>query len=1236
MEVTNFIKSKQPGMKEVGREHLIYFMTSDDTLMASVVRRIQDAGYQIIHFSNLDSIGVACRNKLPEIIIVDIKLHDDEKKGIKKLKEKTKDCPPMILISEADKLINRLEAARAGVCRYFSKPLNINKLIHTLNGLMSEAEIKPYRALFIDNDESFARCSAEILKEEGFITAAISKPLEGLNVIEDFKPDVIVVDVYMPECSGPELVKIIRQDDDWALVPIIFLSSETDINSQLTAMQHGASDFLVKPVRNNKLIASVTAMAKRSRRNVHLHQKLTTALSDNEFQLVTMDQHDIVSVADVSGKITAVNQKFCDISGYKEQELLGQNHRILKSGFHNESFYKELWKTISSGKIWRGTLCNRAKDGSEYWVESTIVPFLDDNGKPYKYVSARTDITALRKSEERLTLSQRFANIGTWDWDISTNNIFWSDQIWPLFGYTKEVTETTYDNFLSAIHPDDRQKVIEAVNNCIEKAEVYNIEHRVIWPDGSIHWVHESGDVIRSDDNKALHMLGMVQDIDVRKKAELELAEREKQLSDAQRIASIGNWHVDLSTGELVWSDEIYRIFGYDPSSYTPSLENFYASIPTEDLAKVKASEKNAVKTGQHDVMHKIIRSDGDTRCVHEIGRAEFDSNGNMVAMMGTVQDITQRIKMEQRLELQRKLLDMLHLSTTDFVAKGDINKSMESMLATLLELTNSDYGFVGEVLYEAGDPYLKTHAISNIAWDKDTLELYERNRGSGFEFRKLNTLFGKVMLTGKSVISLNPNKDPDAGGLPDGHPAMHSFLGVPIFYGDELIGMYGVANGAEAYSEEIIDLLKPFNTSYGVMIHSSRLANEEVRRREELLQAKLAAEEANRAKSQFLSSMSHELRTPMNAIIGFSQLLITDTDPPLSIVQNENVNEITVAGKHLLTLINEVLDLSKIESGRVDVEIENVKIGDVVAESLHLIEPLAQKRGIEISVLNNDVAVSLEDVINIPITVRADHIRLKQALINLLSNAVKYNKDNGKLEISFTAKPDNLLRLSVTDTGHGLTEQQQEKLFIPFERLGVEQTEIEGAGIGLVITKQIVELMGGNIGVESQPGQGSCFWLELIFDGSTGTKLITSSELKATQIPSKRVDTDNKTVLYIEDNPANLRLVKQLMGRLSGVQMLSAHEPMLGLDLAVEHNPDLILLDINLPGMSGFDVLKELRKRNSTQNIPVIAVSANAMPKDIEKGIAAGFDDYITKPIDVTQLLLAVDKKLTESSAEM
>lgn len=380
-------------------------------------------------------------------------------------------------------------------------------------------------------------------------------------------------------------------------------------------------------------------------------------------------------------------------------------------------------------------------------------------------------------------------------------------------------------------------------------------------------------------------------------------------------------------------------------------------------------------------------------------------------------------------------------------------------------------------------------------------------------------------------------------------------------------------------------------------------------------------AERANATKSEFLSHMSHELRTPLNAIIGFSQMLELD-EKILNETQNGNVKEILDAGIHLLSLINDVLDLAKIESGKLEVSIEKVNIDEVLLSSLTLIQTHAAERQIEIIDNLSDKGYSVE----------ADFTRLKQVLLNLLSNAVKYNRESGKITISSKIADNQRIRISVTDTGEGLTDTEITKLFTPFERID-EFTNVEGTGIGLVITKHLVELMGGAIGVSSCKGKGSTFWIELVNNTLPSEK--TKINKKNADDPFHREKNlgAEYTVLYIEDNPANLRLVTQLLNQQANIKLYSAEEPLYGIKLALEHTPDLVLLDINLPNIDGYEVFKRLRNNEMTKNIPVIAISANAMQKDIERGIAAGFDKYITKPINVQELLQAVISKLVENN---
>lgn len=959
------------------------FVVDDDIEFTSLIKNeLARDGFRVHIFSNTHDFITAIQKDRPAVIIMDMMFPEGEDAGaraIETVKSSFEQSPPIIFLSVRDDISARLDAVRLGASKYYTKPVNMNKLRSALKKLSKLEQDDACRVLVIDDDIDVANYHAEILKSAGMECKTLATPLDALEVISEFKPELILMDLYMPDCNGIELASVIRQDDDYLQLPIAFLSTERAIDKQAVAMEFGADDFISKPVKPEHLISSVETRVKRHRHLNYLNNNLNSMLREREYQQRALNHHAIVSVANRNGEITYVNDKFCETSGYSYNELLGKNHRVVKSGIHDSDFYANIWKTITSGNIWNGEICNRTKNGDLYWVESSIVPVLNDDGVPYQYISIRTDITQQKDNERRL---------------------------------------------------------------------------------------------------------------------------------------------------------------------------------------------------------------------------AE-----------------------------QRMLLSLLHIGMTQYVADStDLRKSMEYMLNSLLGITKSEYGFTGEILLDdSGKRYLKTHAISNIAWDEDTKAFYDENAPTGLEFRNHNSLFGHTLATGEAVISNDPANDPRSHGLPKGHPSLDHFMGVPVFYGDEMVGMYGIANREEGYDEDIKEFLEPFNSTYAVMIVSNRLKRQEYEAQEELLQAKVDAEQANLAKSQFLSSMSHELRTPMNAILGFGQLLELDDAPELSPDQLDHVGEILRAGKHLLELINDVLDLAKIEAGRIELSIDNIELSGLIDDCISLLSPLLENRGITIS-YNYDKKV--------PHTLLADPVRIKQVLLNLISNAIKYNNENGSIIISCENTNNSSYKISIADTGNGMSEDMLENLFTEFNRLGAENTGVEGTGIGLVITRNLVELMGGKIGAESIPGKGSTFWIEIpASEASPQSAQITPDRNLLTNADME--DQQSHAILYIEDNPANLRLVSVLLSRRNDIKLITAHEPYLGLELAEAKQPNLILLDINLPGINGFEVLKRIQSNPATSNIPVIAISANAMKQDIQHGIDAGFRDYLTKPINVNHLMESIDTEMSKKSPD-
>jgi len=600
-------------------------------------------------------------------------------------------------------------------------------------------------------------------------------------------------------------------------------------------------------------------------------------------------------------------------------------------------------------------------------------------------------------------------------------------------------------------------------------------------------------------------------------------------------------------------------------------------------------------------------------------GYPERDALGNIQQVCVTFSDITklkaQEVLLREGVEQQTVLREMLE----DVVKSGSLVETLQHCLGRLLAISWLLIEPKGGILLLDKDrKFLQMTASRNLS--PEILSLCDRvplgNCHCGVAAASGEMQFSSCV-DGRHVIS---------------YPGMvqHGHYNLPLISESEVMGVmvlylpHGYERNPlkEPFLRSVADILAGFIKRKQVDMALQRL-NEQLEERVqlrtvELLAAKLEADRANNAKSEFLSRMSHELRTPLNAILGFGQLLELAGLPA---VQTDNVREVLHAGRHLLDLINEMLDLARIESGKLELSLEPVNLAEIMRECVSLAQPLADARGVEL-ILADDCGGH---------RVRADHTRFKQVLLNLLSNAIKYNREQGTVSIACVVDPDDDdVQIRISDTGAGLTAAQRARLFIAFERLGAENTAIEGTGIGLVFSQRLVALMGGEIGVESAPGSGSTFWVRLtrvVDDGPAATAAAKQAEAVTACVGGEKFD-----LLCIEDNPANLRLVERILRERPNLRLLTANAPSLGLELAQAHRPALILLDINLPDMDGYAVMLRLRENPATRDIPVLAISANAMPDDLARGKSAGFIDYLTKPLDVSVFLAAIDTVLAQT----
>lgn len=663
-------------------------------------------------------------------------------------------------------------------------------------------------------------------------------------------------------------------------------------------------------------------------------------------------------------------------------------------------------------------------------------------------------------------------------------------------------------------------------------------------------------------------------DITERIRSEHALRESDERVRLATEATGVGIWEWNLITNTLHWDAQMFRIYGVEP---TPDglvdYNNWASYIYPADLRIQQEALQKAIRSGSRSIREfRITPMDYDgVRHIRSVETMRTNGRGQIESIVGTHLDITERKRTEDTLRENerhlRAVIDALPVAIYTTDANG-----------ALTHFNQAAVDFSGKTPQLGTDHW----CISMKLWRPDGAPLPHDQCPMALALKEDRQILGAEAIAER----------------PDGtrvwftaHPTpLHDATG-------KLIGGINM----------LIDVTE-----------RKRLDKVLLENNIELKKAKNQADKANLAKSDFLSNMSHELRTPLSAILGFAQLMAGSKTPPTP-SQKRSIDQILQAGWYLLDLINEILDLTLIESGKLSFSMEQVSVPVLMQECYTMIEPQAIQRKITLHFRTPETDV----------VVKADHTRLKQVLINLLSNAVKYNRERGTVTVTCTETSPGLIRLSVIDTGEGLSSEKVAQLFQPFNRLGKENSAVEGTGIGLVMTKRLIELMGGQIYVESTPGKGTTFSIELELIANKQITNITEIERNDIISRQPKNSVNKNTLLYVEDNPANLMLIEDILAARDDIELLSARDGYAGIELARNTLPDLILMDINLPGINGTEALKILAKDPLTSHIPVIALSANAIPRDIEKGLAAGFFRYLTKPIKIHEFIDTIDLAL-------
>lgn len=740
-------------------------------------------------------------------------------------------------------------------------------------------------------------------------------------------------------------------------------------------------------------------------------------------------------------------------------------------------------------------------------------------------------------------------------------------------------------NIRSLFNEETSKLHLQKINDCIRLQKLVAYEYTALADDTLTYFE------VRITPMGTDKVLRFVREITEKKIKDTKL----KKLSLAVEQCPVSIVITDLDANIEYINPAFQASTGYSPEELMGNNMNIIRSGKTE--ASAIKNLWNTVKDGR-DWHGELInkKKTGELIWVQVSITAIQDEMGEIVNYLAIQQDITKQKKDERKIRDLNTNLELKIKARTNELAETNNNllkvieerKKVEDALSKSEQSYKSVVENVKEIIFKTDNEGL--WLFLNKAWEEVTGFSVEESLGKLFfdyihpdDKQRNAELFLPLIERKKEYCRHQVRYLTKSGGF----RWIEVFARLGLNDQNETVGTFGT----------LLD------------ITDSKEVEDEIRK------ARLEAERANMEKSEFLSRMSHELRTPMNSILGFAQLLQMGELNP---IQKKGVNHILRSGKHLLDLINEVLDISRIEAGRLSLSMEPVQCFNIILEMIDVVLPLAQIR---------EITINVENSASNQLFVRSDRQRLKQVLLNLLNNAVKYNKTGGAVTVKtekIQKNESDLIRISIMDTGVGIRPEDMPKLFNPFERIGAERTDTEGTGLGLAVVKKLIDALGGDVGVESTSGEGSTFWIEIPHVESQLETIHKSGVLTDSEVP---VNNRSGTILYIEDNTPNIELVEQILySHRPGVKLITNMNGLQAVHLANEYHPDLILLDMNLPDIHGSEVIKLLHEDKKAHNIPIVVVSADAMPQQHEKMIRAGARNYLTKPLDVIAFLKVID----------
>ncbi|MCC6143062.1 MAG: PAS domain S-box protein, partial [Candidatus Hydrogenedentes bacterium] len=909
-----------------------------------------------------------------------------------------------------------------------------------------------------------------------------------------------------------------------------------------------------------------------------------------------------IVVTDLTGKIEYVNPKFIEVTGYSREEALGQNPRVLKSGDKRSEDYAALWKTISSGKEWRGEFLNKRKNGELFWERAAISPIRDREGRITHYLAVKEDITEQKWTEQQLQLEQRrLANVlegtnaGTWEWNVQSGETVFNERWAEIIGYSlSALAPISIETWLRYLHPDD----LHVSNGLLQRhfegeLPYYECEVRMRHRDGHWVWILDRGKVISwTEDGKPLVMAGTHQEITERKHAEEELRAKTEEL-DRYFTSSLDLLCIANQRGEFVrLNPEWVKVLGYTVEELIGKSFLDYVH-PDDRMSTLKVMERLDAQEEVANFENRYLCRDGTYRWI------EWRSKPVGESIYAVARDVTDRKRAED--ELSRNHARLTSLNKILQLQVETEQEFLDSALSEAIALTGSTIGYIYHY-----DEFRREFVLNS--WSKEVMkECRIIEPQTVYDLEKTG-LWGEAVRQRKAIVvndfaAPNPLKK----GYPEGHAPLARFLTVPVFVEDKIVAVVGVGNKSEEYTESDVLQLTILMDATWKAVMGKRMQAEIVESNRQLKDAIAFANElgeqarlANQAKSEFLANMSHEIRTPMNGIIGMTGLLL---DTGLTEEQRQYAEIVRRSGESLLSLINDILDFSKIEARKLELENLDFDLRVTLEDTAEMLAIRAQEKGL-------DLVCLIEP--SVPVYLTGDPGRLRQIIVNLGGNAVKFTERGGvtiRVSVAEEHGESVTLRFEITDTGIGIAQEKWGSLFSSFTQVdGSTTRKYGGTGLGLAISKQLAVLMGGDIGLTSEPGKGSTFWFTSVFS---------KQETSHPAVPVNVADVRGTRVLVVDDHEVNRLLVTRLL-KSWGCRYAEAASGRESLDqlrvAAVEGDPyRVVIMDMLMPEMDGAGLGAAIKGDPALTNTILIMMTSLAERGDANRFRSLGFSAYIT-----------------------